>query len=343
MDKYFEYIQAPDFGFAPDSDFPVIYAEKGILIFEIAKKLEKNHEPGLCLRSIDGGAAPNMVPDKCRTILVYEDSTSGGKPAGARGKGKKTKISEKGSGKEAELRNKAYEHVKEAAKAFNDSSKTITCKGAGNALEITSKGFSAHGSTPEKGLNAISVMMEFLSRLPLVNESARDFVDFYHTSIGYETDGKGLGIAMEDGISGSLIVNTGVLEMNREAAVLTVNVRYPISKNENDIYSVLMPVLDENGLGVVKQSVLPPLYHQPDEPLIKTLIDVYRENTGDEEGKPIVTGGGTYARSIPNAAAFGPRFPDEEDVMHQKDEYISIDSFMKAAHIYADAIYRLSL
>jgi succinyl-diaminopimelate desuccinylase len=55
-----------------------------------------------------------------------------------------------------------------------------------------------------------------------------------------------------------------------------------------------------------------------------------------------VIGGGTYARAIPNAVAFGPRFPEEEDVMHQKDEYMRVDSLMKAARIYADAIFRLA-
>jgi succinyl-diaminopimelate desuccinylase len=192
-------------------------------------------------------------------------------------------------------------------------------------------------------LNAISVLLDFISTLPLANESAREFVDFYRTSIGFETDGKSLGIAMEDSLSGKLIVNPGMLDLDREAAVLTMNIRYPVSKKEEDVYDALRLVLDDNSLGVVNLTNMAPLYYAPDEPLIKTLMEVYRDNTGDKEGKPIVTGGGTYARHIPNAVAFGPRFPGEEEVMHQKDEYISLDSLMKAAHIYADAIYRLTL
>ena len=343
MDKYFEQAQAPDFGFAPDMEFPVIFAEKGILTFEIAKKLEQGHETGLCLRSVEGGSAPNMVPDRCRAIIVYEEGPAGGKAAGKYGKGKKSKGAEKGTAKEEVLRGKAFEHVKEAAKVFRGAGcAKVTCKGAGNALEITVSGKSAHGSTPEKGLNAISIMMEFLSTLPLVNESARDFVDFYHTHIGYELDGDSLGIAMEDSVSGTLVVNPGMIAMNKEAAVLTVNLRYPISKKDSDVYGALRPVLDKNGLGVVKLMVLHPLYLGPDEPLVKTLIDVYRENTGDMDSKPVVTGGGTYARSFPNAVAYGPKFPGEDDVVHQKDEYISLDNMMKAAHIYMDAICRLT-
>ena len=337
MDKYFEQATTPDIGFSPDADFPVINGEMGILVFEVAKKFESNHEKGLILKSIDGGNAPNMVPDHCRAILIYEDSSSG------KGGKKRGKSKSKTTAKEPVARNAAFAQVKEAVDSFRKrTGAEISCRGVGNALEVSARGLSAHGATPWKGKNAISILIDFISSLPLVNESARDFVDFYKEKIGYETDGKGLGITMQDSLSGSLIFNVGKIGVNREAAVLTANVRYPVSKKEDEVYQALRPVLDENGLGVVKLSDMPPLYYSPDEPLIKTLMEVYRENTGDEKSEPIVIGGGTYARSFPNAVAFGPKFPDEEDVMHQKDEYISFDSLMKAAHIYADAVYRLT-
>jgi len=340
MDKYFEKANAPDLGFAPDAEFPVINGEKGILTFEIAKKLEPGHESGLYLRSMTGGSAPNMAPDFCRAILVYDDGVSGkgGKGGKARSKGRA-----KASDKETEARSSAFAAVREAAAEFHKrTGSRISCKGTGLSLEVAAHGLSAHGSTPEKGINAISILMDFLSALPLANESARDFVDFYRIHIGFEFDGKSLGIAMSDSISGALVVNTGMIELGREAVVLTTNVRYPVSRTEEDVYDALRPVLDENGLGVVKRHSQPPLYYAPDDPLVETLMDVYRENTGDEESRPIVIGGGTYARAIPGAVAFGPRFPYEEEVMHQRDEYICLDNLMKAAHIYADAIYRLT-
>ena len=335
MDKYLEKTAPPDFGFAPDADFPVINGEKGMLIFEIAKKLEPGHESGLILRSMKGGNAPNMVPDYCRAILVYESGASekGGK---ARGKAKENE-------KEKAGRDKAYAFVKEAASEFrNRTNAKVSCKGAGNALELSSEGISAHGANPEKGVNAISILMDFLKGLPIANESARDFVDFYSVRIGHETSGESLGIAMNDGLSGPLIVNAGMIDLSREAAVLTVNVRYPVSKSENDVYDALRPALDENGLGVVKISDIAPLYYAPDEPFIRTLMEVYRDNTGDTESQPIVIGGGTYARAIPRAVAYGPLFPGEKEVMHQKDEYVDMNSLMKAAQIYADVIFRLT-
>jgi succinyl-diaminopimelate desuccinylase len=346
MHNYFEKTDMPDIGFAPDTEFPVINGEKGILIFEIAKKLEAGNESGLILRSVKGGNAPNMVPDHCRAILTFEDMP-GSAGAGARKRSAASAASankgkEKSNAKETKARDNAFALVKEMAEGFRARTGTkLSYRGTGSSLEIIASGISAHGAQPEKGVNAISILMDFLSGLPIANESARDFVEFYQSRIGNETDGRSLGIALEDRLSGSLILNAGMIDLNREAAVLTINVRYPISKRDDDVYGALRPALDENGLGVVKISGLPSLYYAPDDPLVETLMEVYRENTGDAEIGPVIIGGGTYARALPKAVAFGPRFPDEEEVMHQKDEYVSIDSLMKAAHIYADAIYRL--
>ncbi len=72
-------------------------------------------------------------------------------------------------------------------------------------------------------------------------------------------------------------------------------------------------------------------------------MEVYREETGDKDSKPItIGGGGTYARAMDNAVAFGPMFPGQEDVVHQKNEYISIEHLMKITKIYARALYELA-
>jgi len=70
---------------------------------------------------------------------------------------------------------------------------------------------------------------------------------------------------------------------------------------------------------------------------------VYIEKTGDTEAKPITIGGGTYARALPNAVAFGALFPGAIDTMHQKDEYIVIEDLYKMTDIFAEAIRKLSI
>jgi succinyl-diaminopimelate desuccinylase len=68
---------------------------------------------------------------------------------------------------------------------------------------------------------------------------------------------------------------------------------------------------------------------------------VYEQQTG-EKAELLAIGGGTYARSLKSGVAFGPLFPGREDVAHQKDEYVFIEDLIKAAAIYAQAIYELA-
>jgi succinyl-diaminopimelate desuccinylase len=76
--------------------------------------------------------------------------------------------------------------------------------------------------------------------------------------------------------------------------------------------------------------------------MIKQLKEVYEEVTG-EEAKLISIGGGTYARAIDNAVAFGPLLPGRPELAHEKNEYMNIDDLMTITKIYAKAMYSLSL
>ena len=62
MEHYFKTLKKPQptLGFSPDSDFPLIFAEKGIINFEIETYIDI---PGLI--SIQGGLASNAVIEKC--------------------------------------------------------------------------------------------------------------------------------------------------------------------------------------------------------------------------------------------------------------------------------------
>jgi succinyl-diaminopimelate desuccinylase len=75
--------------------------------------------------------------------------------------------------------------------------------------------------------------------------------------------------------------------------------------------------------------------------LIKKLHKAYIDVTGDSESPLITIGGGTYARSMKNAVAFGAQLPGREEVAHNVDEYMSIDDLMLSIEIYAQAIKSL--
>ena len=87
-------------------------------------------------------------------------------------------------------------------------------------------------------------------------------------------------------------------------------------------------------MGVIKKSHQYPIYLTSDDTLLKTLVRVYRERTGDMESVPLVIGGGTYSRAFDNMIAYGAEFPGDEELMHQKNEYIETERLVKLAEIY---------
>ncbi|MCQ4636146.1 dipeptidase PepV [Anaerovorax odorimutans] len=312
MNHYLSKVAPPDYGFTPDGDFPAIHGEKGILVFEIAKKLNGDTAKGLELRSLSGGNAANMVADHARAVV--RDTTGGG-----------------------------YDEIREKAASFREEKQVkVTCKGIGKSLEISAEGVSAHGAKPEQGVNAISILMDFLGTLSFANEDTNEFIDFYNSCIGYELDGESLGCGLYDEPSGKLVLNVGMAAMDGKAASVTVNVRYPVTSTGDKVYESIMPVLDRYNLGVVKEKHEEPIYIPADDPMIVTLMDIYKRQTGDESGEPLVIGGGTYARAMKNVIAFGARFPGEPELGHQKNECLSVDSLVAMTKIYAEAIFRLA-
>jgi acetylornithine deacetylase/succinyl-diaminopimelate desuccinylase-like protein len=85
-----------------------------------------------------------------------------------------------------------------------------------------------------------------------------------------------------------------------------------------------------------------PLYVKKDSFLVKTLTDIYQEITGDPDGEPRSTGGGTYAKAVKNCVAFGALLKGTKDTMHQKNECIDLSTIDVLLKIYIEAIYRLA-
>lgn len=306
MNYYMEHEEKPDSGFAPDADFPVIHCEKGLIIFDVVKSLENTKTSGVHLVSFEGGNAPNMVADRAKIVVKGED------------------ISDK---------------IEEYKKNCNYD---LVCEKVGEHLEITAKGISAHGAMPEEGLNAITILFEAIKDIEFNNVDVNAFIKFYNDTIGFDYHGERFGCGFEDEPSGKLNFNVGKFKLNESEARLTINIRYPATMKEEDIYNGMNNVTGPMNYSVERLDHLAPLYVPKNHSLVKVLMDVYQEFTGDMESQPLVIGGATYARTVPNCVAFGPVFPGEDAVEHQADEYISIPGMVKAAKIFAEAIYRLT-
>ena len=313
MRHYLAFVdERPDCGFTPDADFPVIHGEKGILVFDLARKFSRSQDKGLQLRSVSGGTAPNAVPDSARAV-IYDENGGG------------------------------YDEIKAMIAALREETgHKIYCKGIGKSLEIRTQGTAAHGSKPEQGLNAISILMDALSMLRFANDDVTDFLRFYRDHIGFDMHGERMGCAFSDEASGPLVWNTGMIELDKGSVRLTINIRYPVTLDDAQVYEGIARTTAPYDLGIIKGKHQEPIYIPADDPLVTTLMDIYRRHTGDTESQPLVIGGGTYARAMDNIVAFGARFPGKPELEHQKNEKLSIDSLVLMAKIYAEAIFRMA-
>ena len=83
------------------------------------------------------------------------------------------------------------------------------------------------------------------------------------------------------------------------------------------------------------------LFFPRESPLVNALYKAYTDVTGDTENKPMVIGGGTYAKSLKNIIAFGPEKPGIDYRIHSADEFILVSGMEEAVLVYMEAIKNL--
>ena len=71
-----------------------------------------------------------------------------------------------------------------------------------------------------------------------------------------------------------------MIDMSQKSVNLTINIRYPVTFDEDKVYEAMMPVINRYDMGIVKGEHKAPIYMPADSPLISTLMKVYREQTG---------------------------------------------------------------
>ena len=209
-----------------------------------------------------------------------------------------------------------------------------------DSVLIETRGVSAHASRPQDGTNAIAPLLGFLAHQDLPFEMQDAFAFLSH-AFGQENLGKNIGIHLKDEVSGELTVNLGLLEGSQELLRGGLNIRYPVTFSRDQILEPLAQGLSRGGFEIESFSHMAPLHVDQKDPLVQILTDTYKEVTG-QDLPPLSTGGGTYARSLPNILAFGPQFPGQENLCHQANEHIAIEDLLKISQIYAKAMYRLA-
>ena len=212
----------------------------------------------------------------------------------------------------------------------------------GNTYKVFSAGIPAHGAYPSKGYNAVSALFEVLKNIEVKNEELKGLVTFFDKFVKMETDGKSFGVKCTDGETGELTLNLGKMSLENNELEICLDMRVPVKIELDKIEETIKKNVEDYGYEFELYSKTKPLYVPKDSFLVSTLMNIYKELTGDNNAQPVAIGGGTYAKHAKNAVAFGALLPDQEDRMHQRDEYLEISKIDKLLQIYVEAIYRLA-
>ena len=217
----------------------------------------------------------------------------------------------------------------------------ISCQTEENGVRLSVRGFAAHAASPAKGINAVSGLMYMIVDLGLEGELL-EIARWYMKYIGFDLQGKGLGIDLSDEISGTLSFNVGKAEVLDGKLILSIDNRVPVTYKCKEVQDLLEKNLEGSRFRFENPQITEVIYVPKDSFLVTTLMDVYREVTKDHDAEPQVDGACSYARALENCVAFGAILPGQPDLMHQKNDYLELDKLDLWMKIYLEAIYRLA-
>ncbi len=292
--------------FSPDANFPVINTEKGGL----SARFRQSWEPQTVLprvSELDGGYRINVLPADARAVVLGLSAAE--IEAVCRPIAEKLKV---------ELR--------------------LSDKDQG--VEIAVKGHAAHASTPEQGNNGITALICMLNALPLANCPGRDALHSLEELMPHgDGEGKALGIAMADEISGPLTLAFSLLKMDENGVEGSFDSRVPICATDENCRLKAKAAFEAKGFAF--DGFLRPPHHTPaDSPFIRSMLDRYTEFSG-RKGECLSMGGGTYVHDIPGGVAFGASMPGFESNLHGANERMNIADMLTAIKIFAAVIYDL--
>ncbi len=264
----------PEYGFSPDGDFPISYAEKGIT--EVAFNISKLKN----FTDIKGGTALNAV---CDYVSVRP------------------------------LISTRQNELDKFGLSLDDNG------------YIVSKGKSAHGSSPQLGINAMLKLFEYLL---FKGEDVKDVLDYLFY------DKKGIfSLKNEQGV---VTISPDLITEDENGITITCDCRIPAPLTLEDV----KPIFDSFGISYSTKVRHEPMMSEKNGKFVQTLLSAYNEITG-ENAQPISMGGSTFARAFKKGSAFGPKLKGHIDNIHDANENVSTKQILTAYNIYKKAIFDL--
>lgn len=214
-------------------------------------------------------------------------------------------------------------------------------------IKLTATGKTAHAAKPEGSINATKLLCEKIAALPQLSDAEKKAMAVV-AEVLKDCHGAGIGVPVEDEVSGKITHINGVDSMKDKVITLKLDIRYPVTFKGDELFPKIEAHVAQAGGKAILNHNTSPCYKPADTQEIKTLLAAYDHVTG-EKGVPYTIGGGTYAKHFDNAVAFGPHFRgmpnpcgEGKGEEHMPDECNSVDYMMKALKIYVISLIGLN-
>ena len=304
---YYEREREAPMSFSPDAEFPVVNIEKG----RFSTGFHADYPAGPALPrvvSASGGDVINVVPGFASAVVEG-------------------------------LSEAALRPFLEAAERETGIRFGLRSEDGGIAIEA--QGAPGHASAPENSRNAVTALLDLLSRLPLAPSAGAKALRAVHALFPHgDWRGKAAGIALSDGLSGELTISLDRLRFGETGLSGAFDCRTPICATDENLRYVFREKAASLGIAIDDRSVAP-AHHVPEESeFVRTLLRCYEQYSG-REGRCMAIGGGTYAHRLKNGVAFGCALPGTENRMHAADEFAVVEELVLSAEIFTQVIIDL--
>lgn len=311
----------PDFSLVCDTAFPFYRGNKGSMNIRVSSNKALRE-----IRDFSGGETANVTLGRVQVRLDFDEELY------------------------AALKSRATERIKVSVETQESAKEQEHMENRSSAerreIVILAEGVSCHGALPEGSLNAGYLAARFLAECELICESDR-MVLAYAAELLKNYYGESLDIENEDLEFGRLTCTNGIIRMAEGKLELTFNIRFGKAISAETIRETCRTRLAENGWDIlqVEKECIPWIIDR-DNAFVRSLLEVYREFTGEENAQPLVNAGGTYARCLPCAVETGPQvwkkipfpMPLGHGGAHQPDECISVDGLLEAIELTTEML-----
>ena len=316
--EYLKNHAPPDYSLVIDSTFPVVVGEKGWNAPTFTAPLaERDASKPWVVAKLTAGLSASIVPDNAEIDLHWTAGTADWQP------------------------------LIDELKSFRMPEGTRLVTGAdGETIRIVAYGHSSHaGMNLEGGRNALVGLARAMEgKLPA--GGADDLLAFARMA-GADLYGTGLGITDSDPLWGRYAVNIATIKTDPDdpkKVVLGTNIRRIPPRTGAQMKEYLEKLVADfnakRGASLVVGGFFAddPLIFDPNAKIVKRLLRDYAAATGEKNPKPAISGGGTYAKRLPNAIAFGMWFPDKPYPGHDVDEKNPIADLQRGEKILIRAL-----